>query len=95
MESGRERESTRFVVPELLWMLVVLAYSWPGSFYSSLFVMLFFHSSLDGAAVCSSAAKRHEGMKVKKRAAPYFRCSNLLRIPLFYSSAHSCLHRSL
>lgn len=34
-------------------------------------------------------------MKDKKRVAPYFRFSNLLRIPRFYSSAHSCLHHSL
>lgn len=90
-----ERENTRFAVPELLWMLVMLACSWLGSLYSSLFVTLFFHSSLDWAAVCSSAARRHEGMKDKKRVAPYFRFSNLLRIPRFYSSAHSCLHHSL
>ncbi len=39
--------------------------------------------------------KARRNKRQKKRAAPYFCCSNLLRVLLFYSAAHSCLHRSL
>ncbi len=77
-------------------MLVVLACSWPGSLYFQFvcYVIISLFSGWSGCVfICCQKARRNK--RQKKRAAPYFCCSNLLRVLLFYSAAHSCLHRSL